>query len=582
MDLASARYEIAVPMPPVVLIGNANAGCHYSALFRQPSSQPVNDFIKEMRSLCKVAMSLREPDSASTCLKTVSFEQSQQNDRTLSACMVCGLHQVNRVTGAVLQQIGVHAIAGMYSHASLLNMGNFWVRTLLSIQDIVDDPSCVAISHTAPADENLLMRDVIMELFFPRIVQRRFGKNRAKAHSESKQAKEEDSRLRQEWRVMMNGYMLDPSQPLTHHCHLAAGCGCKSVSNTRHRIQQLLLRVMYRRRPAVPQLKEWTRCRDSSRFHCFGMLTSGLLQRVFHKAVQERPGGHQPLPGPVNLALVPWAGARAEAPQAPQPAPLQHFIDETDWHKLVGKKIKNAASIMSPSNMLVTLPCILEGVILEATESLSDWFAVAERACRSDSCGSSPPLMDLLWPEKSPTTPVLQFLAAVAHGEHPAAQLLWTCGDASSWAELQRHDPQATMTVRKGLTTASLWTFIRACYRFDQWPWRLVVTADTRRAANARDVVAKQFMQCCEGCLDPGHSQKVRRLVTASHDLFSARFQTVHWELGWLLDLQNDSSERKHARNKKTFGADTQLDLFTARSVLQDAQAAAPDFLQPL
>ena len=74
----------------------------------------------------------------------------------------------------------------------------------------------------------------------------------------------------------------------------------------------------------------------------------------------------------------------------------------------------------------------------------------------------------------------------------------------------------------------------------------------------------------------------MRRLVTTSHDLFSARFQTVHWELGWLLDLQNDSSERKHARNKKTFGADTQLDLFTARSVLQDAQAAAPDFLQPL
>lgn len=179
---------------------------------------------------------------------------------------------------------------------------------------------------------------------------------------------------------MMNGYMLDPSKPLTHHCHLAAGCGCKSVSNTRHRIQQLLLRVMYRRRPAVPQLKEWTRCRDSSRFHCFGMLTSGLLQRVFHKAVQERPGGHrhcprhqgpwpqpQPLPGPVHLALVPRAGVRAEAPQAPQPAPLQHIIDETDWHKLVGKKIKNAASIMSPSNMLVTLPYILEGVILEAT-----------------------------------------------------------------------------------------------------------------------------------------------------------------------------------------------------------------------
>eukprot|EP00974_Lingulodinium_polyedra_P071924 6960765-Lingulodinium_polyedra.AAC.1 len=42
-----------------------------------------------------------------------------------------------------------------------------------------------------------------------------------------------------------------------------------------------------------------------------------------------------------------------------------------------------------------------------------------------------------------------------------------------------------------------------------------------------------------------------------------------------IYDLQNDSCERRHARNKATFSRVTNMDYLVARGILQEAQSNA-------
>jgi hypothetical protein len=135
-------WEIVIP--PVVMVGTHNAGCYADALENQTFSRRLLRFIAAMRSKAFVSMNLLGGDSDARNLKYYTHRMNLEHGRpSPSNCLMvfsaCMLHQGNMNVGSVCEYIGVRYVSAMESYANLLHMGNYWVRTILSIEQGVKD-----------------------------------------------------------------------------------------------------------------------------------------------------------------------------------------------------------------------------------------------------------------------------------------------------------------------------------------------------------------------------------------------------------------------------------------------------------
>ena len=112
----------------------------------------------------------------------------------------------------------------------------------------------------------------------------------------------------------------------------------------------------------------------------------------------------------MQASQLPGAYSNAAHEPSKHTSAVQKFMEETDWHALAGKRVKSIRQNLMAE--CVRFDLLLESLVLEAVESISEWYFVAERRCRATSV---PPLLDLLCLERSPATLALQFLAALAH-----------------------------------------------------------------------------------------------------------------------------------------------------------------------
>ena len=219
---------------------------------------------------------------------------------------------------------------------------------------------------------------------------------------------------------------------------------------------------------------------------------------------------------------------------------------------------------------------VLLAFVLHAMELLSDWYLGAEERRLTD---AAPPLMDLLWPKMNPATCVLQFLTALVTGEHMAALILRYCDHGRcTFQEWQASNPAAVCETRSAAVLASAWVSVRNIKRWQEWPWPLVVTGDPRRESEDHAEVAQSFDKACRRCphcLDKGHGTRLRPQVQRAgwRWLLEPAQMRLHGEFARLYDTQNDCRERKHAEHKRTFCSQTQLDHFSAKSLLQDTKS---------
>ena len=156
---------------------------------------------------------------------------------------------------------------GQHNHCVLLQCGNYWTRTVLATNTAVYETNFFQIRYGAPNPDELDIRNLIMDFFFPRF------KGRSMA------ARRKADELRAEWRLIVNSFptMSTSGEPVLIHWCQPVVCGCASEDHTRGRFHKLLLQVNYRHRPPRPQLKEWTKVRDCLRFHNLGHLTGGAI-----------------------------------------------------------------------------------------------------------------------------------------------------------------------------------------------------------------------------------------------------------------------------------------------------------------
>jgi hypothetical protein len=190
--------------------------------------------------------------------------------------------------------------------------------------------------------------------------------------------------------------------------------------------------------------------------------------------------------------------------------------------------------------------------VLEPTQWLTHWFlrfsSPLTRAMVTHY--KHPPLMNIVDPQRSPITKLLQVFSGMLRGDSPRLQLLWRsahCGSFDEWAA-KATNQEALIRFRHGVTIAASWTHRR--FR-DRYPWVLASLADDRLPMVRRRAIAADFMAAAPEELDEMFGIRFRATLTSADDLFQPHVQKAIFAWAWNVRLSTAPVEFAHGRNRR-------------------------------
>ena len=175
---------------------------------------------------------------------------------------------------------------------------------------------------------------------------------------------------------------------------------------------------------------------------------------------------------------------------AEQRSSARWLEENSNWHAMVGKHVQSVSSeLFSPEQRA---PTALLGFTIEAAEMVTFWY-MRHSSVEGGNNDEVPPLMDLLWEEKSPATVALQFYSGILTGKHLIVVCLCQMDGFATLVAMQRWKPEHANRIRCVMVTAGFFIWLRHVWRVMLWPQKLVITADTRRPRSDRLAVADDF-----------------------------------------------------------------------------------------
>ena len=170
--------------------------------------------------------------------RSMSWEQNLlvQHPSTLHVFVPCMLHQNAKVVGSSCQHLSRKLVSGLYSHAKLLRMGSYFLRTILAVEAVIASNLQIIYGHAPEAD--LETQEQVASMLWPSF---------AEVASEAQRTRRAE--LMEEFRMLFNS---NPFGPLIHYCRFQR-CHCQDRGHTVQRMVRLLLATAYKRRP--PPLK---------------------------------------------------------------------------------------------------------------------------------------------------------------------------------------------------------------------------------------------------------------------------------------------------------------------------------------
>lgn len=340
-------HSMDIIMLPVILVGAITADSFCDALLHTRQAAVIERFIGYMRRAARMSMAIREGDSDSKNLRLMEWEKQQPHmAAALHSFAPCMLHQTNLMIGSAVKHSKGKFIDGMYAYSRLLRMGNYFMRTVLAVQAVVS--SILRVLPNTPSEETRILNEVAFDFF---VLPPRSRKHKPVSEKQKQQFKD----LRKEYLMMCNGNPF--SQNLVHHCHASVNCGCQgNRAVVVGRVSRILIRTLYCRRPAIPQLKEWTSVWESLSWLAAGLVRNRVAASIFECSVGATPAVVQAA-GDEVLQLVP-AAQIADAKPA-----VQDFLDGMSWHEMASVRVKYVRQhVMQPiAHLDILLLAILTG-----------------------------------------------------------------------------------------------------------------------------------------------------------------------------------------------------------------------------
>lgn len=349
------------------MVGSITAEAFPDALFGKHASQ-LQQVFRFLRSRARVSIVVREGDTDGRSQRLVQHEQ-ELCQGVLYSFAHCMVHQANTSVGAVVKQAQAQdIISGAYSYAKLLRMGNFFIRTLLSVELVV--APILVVHPTPPSPANVLLNEVMLDMFYMPSGSK--GRRRGARPSKRRALQHE---LRNKYLMLCNGSPF--GERLVHHCHPSVGRDCQGSRDALvRRIARILVAVLYSRRPVEPQQSEWSSIRESMAFLAFTVNANRLGAHVFEQSVSRGLAGDAHVEQYLaarSSALVP-AAVVAETSVQPD-------VENLSWRTLAGNHINAVrAKIMQ---LAARLSIALLAVVIGALDFVTAPF-FAKAVCLVD------------------------------------------------------------------------------------------------------------------------------------------------------------------------------------------------------
>ena len=206
----------------------------------------------------------KETDAASPCKSYARHTHSVAPERVVCAHLLCGIHQHVLGAGNTVAVVGVHLVSVLYSMALLLAMGVYFLRLILPVEEIVD--ANLHLEHSAPPAECGVLRELILDLFFPAPDGRASTKKQWFLYWN----------LRSQFSKYLDGDLFARNK-LIHHCGPFNNCGCKDRRDAVAGCANVIILAVLRRRPTAPSKNEWTKLWPALCFVVFGFCINAIL-----------------------------------------------------------------------------------------------------------------------------------------------------------------------------------------------------------------------------------------------------------------------------------------------------------------
>ena len=390
--------QVTFIIPPVVILGKKTSGAIHDALWNQRCTQRLQRFAKFMSSRASTTLRARTGDADGRNIRLAVWSAAA-HPADAESFYACILHQGNISVGAASEG-QPELLASLNSYTLLLKMGSYWLRTVLSVSSVVDEPGRVRIRRTPPAPQDLKLWELILDFFFeaPRPLR--------KQASVSQGRQVWYMQTRAEFLALFNGY--PGSDYITHHC-APSRCNCRGEADTKARMKRSLLTTGFRSRFPVPAVKEFTKVKKATVAFALPLATHGLIRPIFKQSISKILPKHAiSTASPLNISLssVP---AHDRVPLADEPVAEQpqqttkdaQFLDDVSWHKLAGARIKKVERDLMPMHQGPAF--ITYTLIVSAIDEVSVHSLASLKADRV------PPLLDYTHPEYDPATRLAQF-----------------------------------------------------------------------------------------------------------------------------------------------------------------------------
>lgn len=538
-------YVLRLALMPAILVGKITADCFFDALHAQPFSKRLEEFIALARRRSRLALVVREGDADARNVRLTTWERSRlASDRCLYSFFPCVLHQNNILIGGTCAAAGRHIVDGMHAFGKLVRTGNFWVRFVLSVSELVRRD--LRVIHSPPPAGARHQRELLLDLFLP--PPRTYH---GKQPSAATLQKHND--LRSQFLLMVNGTV--GGDELVHFCEPHV-CACADRAQAVERFGACLQKALFHKRPRVPQVQEWTSVQECMSFLALAVASHSIHRKAFAAAVSMSPAsaGHA-------------SGVEVLVPAiARQDRPSSQAADVTlsDWHQMYGKRVGYVER-----NVFVdgeSFRIMLLALLVVAEETMTPALLASRRLQRKAV------LLDFLRPQTSPASSVAQFVSSLAGDEHPACGVLCRSRGFHSMSSLVEHDMDAAHLARATLAQAAVGVHLRHFHRYAQWPWRLGIIADGRATEAEHRGVADAFMQCGQCCVDDGFGRQLRAQVRSTEDVLSPWIREVLGLWVGLFDADTHDMELRHAFHKHSSTPLSKFEFLAARSVLAEAK----------
>jgi hypothetical protein len=555
--------SVQVVMPPRVLLGSITADTFYDALFKGALMvQEVERCIAALRCIANVSIAVREGDFDSKNLRMQAWESGQCSSHgVLHSFHGCQVHQNNMCVEQLCKHIGRRYVDALTAYGKLLRMGNYWLRTVLSIERVLADRLIIIpVAPPATTDGKL---DTLLEYLCPFRGRRYYRcssdkQSAQKSLRRQKRLREDHQKRLSYFSKMWNGGELH-GRPV-HYCH-ASVCDCTSREESVRACAASLVMLHYRHKPVVPTMKDWLTVEQTSSWFAFVANlcgSSNIAADIFESSVRARAseaGARSGRAGSGNLDLVPAAQiGRGEPGESASKASFGgvHLAD-LDWHAMLGKRMSYVREhSMSFSHRLpITLIAIITGAL--------EWVTKQMLLSRAS-------LQVWSYIETNPALVVAQFFSAVLAGGVPRLELLF-CGTQGchTYQEVVDRDPKTADIIRTAFVDASVSNYVRSIYKFEQYPWKLAVVGCDFVPAEVQNNVVVELSNAKPCCLDVGFSQGLTRISKSIWGEVIQMWADQH-------DCSTFDIELIHARNQGHTHRQNTWDVIAGRHVNAEAK----------